>query len=580
MFQRNDNVAFYRFGTETEIVPEYRMGTIKSITRIAGTAFYTYTVVDKCSKEWHINESRMNRILSFVLFLEAPMAEASFRKEVVLETAREYTAFDINEQDTLGNTALHLLSTLSDPILVETALELGATLVRNKRGFTPFDIALLYGFEETLTILNPLAKKQRKGKSENYDFQELCCGLISSNGYVRERSLASLSEIPQALPDILLRCNDWVDVIRSRALVIAVELIPQCDCQTLTRAITSLARLDGAERCGKEAYFILESKFCKKATGMLDIDTMKQLPHNARKYAFDCLLWKGVFTVAQAITLYQIERDCFFQRKILEYIYQSEPQTPDLCDEAIQCKNPWIREAGLWCKYRRQNDSWPGIEKLLLDKCNRIQDGAIYIIKHHSDLCLRDFFVEAILRDATIPAIKGIEKCGDQDAAKMLLDYLPTLSGKRLSQALITISVLLRNECESIYWEFLGHPSASVRRSAMKALAKYCRLEPREIYYKCIAFENGSEVRQLIHMLLGANSWKRLAYVLKLYLDPKYAEYKKMLHSSILSTDMYGSMTREEHAYALQVLKKNLAGLEEYQLHRIMFGLKYITITE
>ena len=108
------------------------------------------------------------------------------------------------------------------------------------------------------------------------------------------------------------------------------------------------------------------------------------------------------------------------------------------------------------CKYRKLNNSWSGVEKLLLDKCNRIQDGAIYILKHHSDINLRDFFVQAALLEPSIPAIKGIEKCGDHAAAQVLLDCLSSLTGKRLSQALIAISVLVRNECETTYWEYLS----------------------------------------------------------------------------------------------------------------------------
>lgn len=580
MFQKNDNVVFYCYGTETEIVPEYKMGTIKSIERIAYTPCYTYTVRDKSNKEWYVTESKMNTILSFILFLEAQIAEVSFRKEVVIETANEYEAFNINEQDGLGNTVLHMLSTLSDPLLVAAAIELGAENLRNNSGFTPYDIAKLYGFEETVKMLEPMCKIEKNKSVSSSDLNTLYSGLSSGNGYVREKSLELLNGTPEALPEILLRCNDWVKVIRNRALVIAIELIPCCDGQTLTRAISSLAKLDCSERRSSAAYEMLLKRFCDKANGILDVGLLSQFPKNVRKFAYKLFLGRNVLTLEDAVALYPIETDCFLKRDLLEYIYRIDAQIPDLCDDAILDKNPWIREAGLWCKYRKLNNSWSGVEKLLLDKCNRIQDGAIYILKHHSDIDLRDFFIQAALLEPSIPAIKGIEKCGDHNAAKVLLDYLPTLTGKRLAQALIAISVLLRNECEATYWEFLGHPSAGVRRSAMKALAKYCRPEPRQIYNKCVALENGPEVRQLIHMLVGANSWKRLTYVLKLYLSPQYAEYKKMLHAAILTTDMYGSMTEEEHAYTWHVLEDNLVQMDEYQLHRIMFALKHITIVD
>ena len=429
-------------------------------------------------------------------------------------------------------------------------------------------------------MLEPICKVPKNKRTSETDRDTLCIGLTSGNGFIREKSLELLNGTPEALPEILLRCNDWVEIIRNRALVIATDLIPCCDGHTLARAIPSLAKLDCSERRNGAAYELLLKRFCDKAKGILDVGLLNQFPKNVRKFAYRLFLGMNVLTLENAIAVYPLETDCFLKRDLLEYIYRVDAHTPDLCDEAILDKNPWIREAGLWCKYKMLNTSWTGVEKLLLDKCNRIQDGAIYILKHHSEINLRDFFVQAALLEPSIPAIKGIEKCGDHNAAKVLLDYLPVLTGKRLSQALIAISVLLRNECEATYWEFLCHPSASVRRSAMKALAKYCRPEPCEIYKKCVALENGPEVKQLIHMLLGANSWKRLAYVVKLYLDPKYAEYKKLLHNSILSTDMYGSMTREEHDYVLHVFEKNLVGMEEYQLHKILFVLNHITITE
>ena len=44
--------------------------------------------------------------------------------------------------------------------------------------------------------------------------------------------------------------------------------------------------------------------------------------------------------------------------------------------------------------------------------------------------------------------------------------------------------------------------------------------------------------------------------------------------------DMYGSMTKEEQDYAVQVLENDLVEMKADQKTRLLFALKHITIVE
>ena len=483
MAQKGTDVVFYELWNDVllaeEIVPLYRLGkivethTLTFFNKPADPGFYTIIGRDQKTYKFVLG-SHVNRILSFALFLGVADVNESLKKALIKETVQDIEGFYIDEQDSLGNTVLHLPTTLVDPILVETALELGARILKNENGLTPYDVALIYGFEEAAKILRPLAKTPTYDRSNSKEYEGLCLGLGFTDEAVRRKSLESLGGTPKALPDILLLCNDGDKAIRGRALAIAIELIPICDSKTLTRTIQSLAELKHASRCSKRVHSFLVEQICNKDDKCLDITIFLQLPEEARKFAYKLSPEKMILSFEQATFLYQTEADYTLKRILLEYIYSLDPQTPNLCDEALQSKNAKLRECGLQCKYKQLNSVWPGVEELLLDKSNRIQDGAIYIVKHHSEINLRDYFVEAFLHEPSIPAIKGIEKCGTPEDASILIEYLPKLPGKRQAQALTAIAVLLGSEGKAVYREYLEHSSEKLKKIARKALSKYC----------------------------------------------------------------------------------------------------------
>lgn len=576
-----EDVVFYHesgFRMHDQIASKYDLGTITAIER---TVYTTYcTIKDRADNQYSVRKDQIHSILSFALFLEASTVEETIREAVLLETAKDLKGFNINEQDALGNTVLHMPTTLADPILIQVALKMGAKSLRNKNGFSPYEIAVLYDYLDAVDILKPTEESSIQENIDPGSYRQLCEGLASANGYVREKSLMLLGKKPQALPDILLCCNDWVKENRARALVNAIRLIPQCDSSIFTKALESLKKLQYAERCSREAYTILERKFCAYATSSLDVSILSKLPKAVRNYAYELFIWKKVLSHSQAIAAYQLEGDLWLKRNLLDYVYMLDPQTPDLYEDAINNKHSLLRQCGVWCKYHKLNDTWDGVENLLLDKCNGIQDAAIYILQNHTSMDLREFFTKQIAIDPTVSAIKGIEKCGDKESARSLVEIIPQLSGKRLKQAIYTVSVLLKGECEHIYWEYMENPSAAVRKTAIKALGVCGWPAPKDVYNKCIALGNTPEVKHLINILLRTNSWKRLAYTLRLYLDPNFESYKKRIYCSFFVMDMYGSMTKEEQDYAVQVLENDLVEMKADQKTRLLFALKHITIVE
>ena len=249
-----------------------------------------------------------------------------------------------------------------------------------------------------------------------------------------------------------------------------------------------------------------------------------------------------------------------------------------MLQQAFSSKFAVIREFAANHLYSQLHDAWPGIEKLLLDPSNKVQEAAAYIVRQHTDISLSTFYSSRLTPDCSPTVIRGLGRYGTKDDLRKLSSMLDHFSGKRLYFAVQAISDGLQSDAEEIYWKCIENSSPKVRKESYKAIATYCNVPPAEIYEKYVA-SNSPEVQQfLLQILLSHNSWRRLPYTFKIYLSDAPREHKDLLYGSFEQFDEYGSLTKDEADFVLQALDSERLPFSSCTIKRFKFYMKSVTI--
>ena len=134
-----------------------------------------------------------------------------------------------------------------------------------------------------------------------------------------------------------------------------------------------------------------------------------------------------------------------------------------------------IRAIALQGYYDKIQDYWPGVEDLVLDRCSKVQDIAIYLMKKHKGVSVGTLLTPLIQPNSSIAVARGIfswrHSC-DENCARKLLENLKYYKGKKLAASIKACAAVLKDEGVEEYLKYLDNESNKVIMEAMRALSK------------------------------------------------------------------------------------------------------------
>ena len=342
-----------------------------------------------------------------------------------------------------------------------------------------------------------------------------------SSGYVREKAIRFLAEIDsgEELPFLLLRLNDWVEPIRTRARnAVGARLTPEY----AERFVTHLRLVESAARGGRDDHAWL------------------------RKQVLELLLHpecRGVLERGIHASDPFVRRTCWLQllatRTYGDGLWEDALDRPEVSGDAARTLAEKLPEFELAALTRRRLNRKPAaLTALLLARLAErspslaepiLRDALLAeapTLRRYARFYLNDLDAAAFYRDAlterpTPGAILGLGETGNAHDIALIAPFLE-------SQPAAALSALARLDFDAALprlLDALGSPTAGLRRVAREALLeKPLAAEERA---EAFAFDPAQEplVRKGAFAILRAlPHHRKIAYLVRAMGDPFWAE--------------------------------------------------------
>jgi len=275
---------------------------------------------------------------------------------------------------------------------------------------------------------------------------------LNHSGYIREEALNYLAELstPEILPYILLRLNDWVPNIRTKANEILAEILPNISVMGLIKYHTLIDWLGKTKRINLKE---VQSKIFKHINS----------PKNKKK-------------------LLIIMREASYEVRLFCWKVLSEEIIKDdiLIDKAINDYAPGIRQ---WAAaHLPDNQNYKNrISVLLNDTAIRVRYTALKSIPKKDFLEYKEFYEAAIfdnVRYIREYARFTLSSHGDNNYADKYRKKLFDQGNKAKTSVIVGFVETATQEDISLIKTFINHPIAEIRAAVLYGLN---RLKVKEI---------------------------------------------------------------------------------------------------
>lgn len=402
----------------------------------------------------------------------------------------------------------------------------------------------------------------------------LTIGTYHPNGYYREKCLNDLIYYPDTFPFILLRLNDWVDIIKNISFKHSINKINECSLNELLSSLYVIDKIEKSQRRDSEHLDIIKKEVITHIINKTDsslISNIQSFDLKTRKSIYKIILPLNILDYKACLSY---EKNSFCQLLIMKYLLQNLTLTDQELLEYLNHKSSYIRKQALYHKYQIVQNSWIDLEKYLLDPCASIRDFTRFILRKHTQFDILEFYKNSLNH---IYAVYGIGECGKESDAQYILSYLEDDNPRYVSATLWSLSRLLKHTGKDIYWKYLFSQHISISKQAFLAI-KYNQLKfgAKTIYNEYISDNNNLYMKSyLFKLLLKENAWDRLPYLLILY--SSHRAYNDLIKKAIDNRNLYYSLSQEESVFIKNILSNQNYNIPQNMIDSILFDLKFIT---
>lgn len=425
-------------------------------------------------------------------------------------------------------------------------------------------------------------EENKQGNAQEQYVAILCMGTFHSNGYFRQSCMEELAQYEESLPFLVIRLNDWVEEIRNSAYDLVMYRIQTCGIKELFYAMPMFDKVRNSRRRDTSQFTFLEKqvqqqigeKFCD--CNITDIHNYDITVKNAI-YRF--INRNKVLELEQMQQLCALEKDSYGKRLLILGIFAQSDCTQDIIYGYLSDKSPVVRSYALEYYYAKQKTAWDGLEMMLLDKAKRIRRNVRYILKCHSDFDVLAYYKEYLKQQDSMVAILGIGENGSKEDIDVISPYLESKDECLVKAALQAYGMIMKEDGEKIYWQFLWNPSIMLSAQA------YRLIKNNDIHYGAqVLYETYQENRflpiadYLMLLLLREPSWSRLPYLLQLYdAETVSGKIKEQVQGAVCNRNMYTTISREEAQNISDILEMKRDSIPERLYKELSLDLKYVT---
>lgn len=401
----------------------------------------------------------------------------------------------------------------------------------------------------------------------------LILGSYHPNGYYRERCLTELTNYKETLPFILLRLNDWVDVIKDLAYKYSLERITHASSRELYTSLYIVDKIEKSQRRNSTHFHNIKKEILNNIVLQKDLNVINLIysyEFKMRKPIYKYILPLNILTTHQLNECLLKEKNCFCQLLIIRHLLENHSLSDNQLLYYLKHKRSYIRKEALIYKYQLIQDYWIGLEDYLLDSCYSIRDYTRFILKNHTDFNILEYYKNSLENKN---AFYGISECGSFHDVK---DIIPYLESDKANAVLCSLNHLLKEKGKEIYWKYLFSDNIAVSKQAYLAIKdNKIKYGAKTIYNDYIHCDIEHIKRYLFKLIFNEDAWDRLPYLLILYSIE--IEDRVIIINSIKNRNLYYSLSQDQ-ANELKSILNN----KEYQIppdiiKSILFDLKFIT---
>lgn len=446
------------------------------------------------------------------------------------------------------------------------------------------------------------ALRKVRHKREDFPFlsdQEyvamLCMGTLHSNGYYRQMCIEALRDCRSGmglyserygielslLIFYLLRVNDWVEEVRETAFAAALAEMEQADGINLLFSLPILEKLLAGGRRDWTQAETLQGQFAENLKKKLTQADLKQIPRleiQIRNALYRLCLTREFLLKEQMWFLLVRERTGYGGRLLFAGIQKRYGFTDPELESCLQSKNAQVRLLALQEKYERLQNSWPGLERMLLDKAARIRFWVRYILIRHEKKDILAFYKAEMQKAATPICLRCIGETGSDADIGLIESYLSVSDYRLVKAALFAYAEIRKEEGADLYWDYLTGEDRFLCNAAYKIIREYSVPYPEKRLYEAFVQYRGEERESIfLTLLLRGNSWRRLEYLLELVDDPQLSEeFRTEILRACAVRSMYSSIDGLTADRIKEVLARKKGVLSRRLVEGILFDLKYV----
>ena len=153
-------------------------------------------------------------------------------------------------------------------------------------------------------------------ETDRQEFSDCLTRARASSGYLREPAVKRLGALGfgEAIPELIIRANDWVPAVRSAASAAIIKLLIPENAEFFIRALPNLFHLLNCERSNHRVLIDAVVAFLVSAPGRnLLIDSLVDPDRYLRRFCFDLVLQHQLLTVEKVTFLAVKDKDVLIQ---------------------------------------------------------------------------------------------------------------------------------------------------------------------------------------------------------------------------------------------------------------------------
>jgi len=408
----------------------------------------------------------------------------------------------------------------------------------------------------------------------------LILGTFHPNGYFRGRCMEKLAKFDGALPYLMLRANDWAGPVRQKAFSLLESYMDRCSMEEILSAMPVLEKLERSGRRPEEQFLKLKARFSASVEEALKRGDWRDVwPEDfaARRYLYRMTMESGLLTMEQMDFWLRREKEACGMVMLIRGILRHPDCTLERAAEYLSFPNARIRKCALEYRYEHVKESWPELPRMLLDSGRSVREYAAYILERHTDLDIREFYLEHLKDERPEYAILGLSECSKRGNVAALLPGLSNPRGRVQRYTILALGQQEDFEDEELLWKYLLDERPDIAKAAWISMKKRDFYPGAEkIYHAYLGTDRVHNRRYLLRLLLRENSWSRLPWLIRIYNEDLPEQEKWMIQGGMACRFMYTKVPEARKQEIRRALEEKQGVIPERIASGILYDMKFV----